>query len=113
MSLDEIFKDLVWDALVTAAVKALIAAVPWLGWGPLPILLGWLAGLLTDHLYIVLKDTVNLKLIILKNEEHAKEFAAAAFALKNSAITNGISSEAFKKKREEAREKMARFIQFA
>jgi len=113
MDLSDIFKQLVWDALVKAALQQLFLAVPLLGWGPIGYVVSWIAVYFTDKLYAVIKLVVDLEVIVLRNEIHKKEFAGAAVRLKLIAKAKGVDSEEFKKARDEQKEALSRFIQFA
>jgi uncharacterized protein (DUF2342 family) len=109
----DVFKDLVWGAMVAAAKSALFAAVPWLAWGPLGVFLGWVIGMAADYLYDAVKMAIDLKLIVFKNEEHRKAFDAASVKLKIIAGGKGIDSPEFKEAREEHKKRLAEFVRWA
>lgn len=112
MDLSEIFKKLVWDTLVTVAIKQLFAAVPWLGWGPVGVIVGWVGGLVADQIYKALDMMVALQLIVIKNKALAKDFAAAALTLKEIGQAKGIDSPEFKEARDEHKKRLAELIHF-
>lgn len=112
MDLSDIFKSLVWDTLVKAALSQLFLAVPLLGWGPIGYVVSWLAVYFTDKLYAVVKTAVDLEVITLRNEEHKKEYAGAAVRLKLIAKSKGVDSPEFMKAREEQKLALSRFVRF-
>ena len=108
----DIFKDLIWDTLVKVALMKLFAAVPWLGWGPVGVLVGWIAGMLADALYEALRLAVDLQMITFKNEAHRRAFDDAGVKLKLIAKDKGIESPEFKEARVRHREALAVFVKF-
>lgn len=111
--LGDLFKDLVWDLLVKAALSKLFAAIPWLGWGPVGILVGWIVGMLADYLYDAVKMTIDLQVIAFKNEQHRREYDKAGVTLKLIARDKGIDSPEFKAARDENKKSLSRFVTFA
>ena len=112
MDLSKIFKDLVWDALVSLALKKLFAAIPFLGWGPIGWVVTLLASKLSAYLFDALHEVIDLQLIIIRKNELAQEYAKSAYELKLLAETKGIDSDEFKAEREKAKLALARFIKF-
>lgn len=109
----DIFKDLVWDALVKAALGMLFRAVPWLAWGPLGVFVGWVVGLAAGYLYDAVKMAIDLQVIAFKNEAHRKAFDDAGVKLKIIAKDKGIDSPEFKEARELHKKRLAEFVHFA
>lgn len=109
----DIFKEFVWDAVVALAVKQLFTLVPFLAWGPIGVVVGWIAGLLADQLYKALKLFVDMNLIPLKNEKHRKAFDDAGVKLKIIAKGSGIDSAEFKGARDAHKKALAEFVKFA
>lgn len=106
------FKELVWDAMIKAALAALFKAVPWLGWGPLGVVLTWLAQKFTDYLYSTAVMVFNVSKMPFLNEAHRREFDDATVKLRIIAAGEGIDSEAFRKARDERKIAMAKFVHF-
>lgn len=113
MDLSGLFKSLVWDTLVKVALQQLFLAVPLLGWGPIGYVVSWVVVKLTDKLYDVTKTAVDLEVIVLRNEEHRREYAVAAVKLKLIAKSKGVDSPEFKNAREEHQQALSRFVRFA
>lgn len=113
MDFGGIFKSLVWDNLVKFAIQQLFLAVPLLGWGPLGYIVSWVITFIADKLFIALKLAVDLEVIVLRNEEHKREYTLAAIQLKLIAKEKGLNSPEFKKAREKQQEALSRFIRFA
>lgn len=61
----DLLKTLVWDNLVKAAIGRLFAAIPFLGWGPIGYLIGFIVTKITDYLYEVMKEWYNVESILL------------------------------------------------
>ncbi len=113
IAVGDLFKDLVWGAIIKAATNALIKAIPFLAWGPMPMITGLIVGLVGDFLYDQLKDVYNFHSVSIKNEAHRKEFDSAGLKLKLIARDKGIDSDEFKTAREAYRESLAKFVRFA
>ena len=109
----DIFKDLVWNALVKLAISKLFAAVPWLGWGPIGVIVGWIAGMLAEQLYDAMRMAVDLQLIAFKNDKLRKAFDGASVTLKIIAKDKGITSPEFQEARKAHREVLATFVRLA
>lgn len=107
-----IFEDLIWKAVVAAALKLLFAAVPWLGWGPIGWIVWFLANKFAEMLFQVLSDFINFEAIVIKKHGLAKEYATQSILLKNLADSKGIDSDEFKAQREKAKLALSKFIQF-
>ena len=112
MDLGAIFKDLVWDVLVRVALSKLFQSVPFLGWGPLGMLVGWAVGIFGSMLFEAVREAVQLEVIVLRNEAHRKAFAAAATNLKAIARDKGPDSNEFKEARDAHRKALSEFVQF-
>lgn len=112
MDLGDIFKKLVWDSLIKFALQQLFLAVPLLGWGPIGYVVTWIATYFTDKLFVALKLAVDLEMIVLRNEEHKREYTLAALDLKHIIKEKGLNSPEFKKAREKHQEALARFVRF-
>lgn len=106
-------KDLLWDPLVKAATLLLFKAIPWLGWGPLGLVVGGVIGLFADQLYELAKVYIDFQRIALKNLEHMKAFDDAAVKLKIIAQGNGLDSPEYLAAREKHAKALSAFIRFA
>lgn len=113
MGLDGLFKSLVWDTMVRAALSYLFAAIPWLAWGPLGAAVSFIAMHFADKLYVLLSDVVEMEYIAFKNEAHRKAFDEAAAGLQAIADAKGPDSEEFKNEREKAKAALSKFVRFA
>lgn len=108
----DIFKDLIWNALVKFALAKLFEAIPFLAWGPVGLIVGWLAGKIADYIYEALSEAVNFELIVIRKVEFAKEYALQSYNLKMIAQGKGIDSDEFKAQREIAKAALSHFIKF-
>lgn len=108
----DLFKDLIWSAVIKAATQALIKAIPFLAMGPMPMIVGVIVGIVGDFLYAQLKDVYSFHSISIVNEQHRKEFDSASLKLKLIARDKGIDSDEFKTAREAQREALSRFVRF-
>lgn len=113
MDLGDLFKDLVWDNLVKAALGRLFAAFPLLGWGPIGFVIGWVATRLAEELYKVTEEFIDLKLIVLRKQSHRQAFDHAGVVLKIVALDKGIDSPEFKNEREKHKLALSKFGRFA
>lgn len=112
MTTGELFKTLVWDALVKAALRKLFAAIPWLGWGPLGPVVTYLVVLFSDKLYEALSETIEMEWIAFRNDAHRRAFDKSASELQAIADGVGVDSPEFKEQREKALADLARFVRF-
>lgn len=109
----ELFKGVVWDNLVKAAIKRLFAAAPWLSWGPLGWLTSFVIVYISDLIYEELSKFIDVQYVIFKNAQLRDQWAKTAVDLKAVALKSGIESEEFKKARHEQTEKFSEFVRFA
>lgn len=112
MSLVDIFKTLVWDAIVSRVISVIFASMPLLAWGPIGLLVGWVVRLVGDYLFTALKDYVSFEKIILINDAHKKAYDLASVKLYELAKTKGTDSDEFKAQRELDRLALSTFVQF-
>lgn len=106
------FKELIWDSLVKAALGKLFAAFPLLGWGPIGWAITWIVGHYNEMIYLGLKEFIKLENIALRNEQAERAYGTASVKLKLIARSNGIESVAFRKARDEDKEKLSHFVRF-
>lgn len=106
------FKVLVWDAMIKAVLAQLFKAVPILGWGPIGVVLTWVAQRFTDYLYTTAIMVFNVAKMPFLNEAHRVAFDDATVKLKIIAAGEGINSDAFRKARDERKKALAVFVHF-
>jgi hypothetical protein len=109
----DLFKSMVWDAMVRLLLTRLFAAIPFLGFGPIGIVVGWIAGYLSSALYNVIKEFIDFGLIAFKNAEHKRAFDDASVKLGLIARDKGINSPEFKVARDAQKARLADFVRFA
>ncbi len=112
MKPEDLFKDLVWDNLVKAAMTKMFVAVPFLAWGPIGGIIEHLFIKFAGKLYDVLKLELDVKSMVFKNKRLEKEFNRASVKLKIIARDKGINSEEFKKQRDLHKKQLADFVRF-
>ncbi|WP_374029782.1 hypothetical protein [Bdellovibrio bacteriovorus] len=108
----DLFKDLVWDSLISAALKQLFAAFPMLGFGPIGLFVTWVVTNFADKLYDRAKEYIALETIAFKNKQLEKEYNRESVKLKIIARGSGIDSEEFKQGRENAKKTMSNVVRF-
>jgi hypothetical protein len=107
-----LFKDLVWDSLVEVLLTKLYASAPFLVVWPLSSITRGLVEMCSNKLFAILKLTIDLQAVVLLNEHHKKEFSDAVIKLKLLAKEQGLGSSDYKKAKEDAKEKLARYVHF-
>jgi hypothetical protein len=114
------FKTLVWDNLVTVAVDAIEGSIHYATWGffawlsvPLNYVIGVLVRWLTDKVYLLLRDTVNLEVIMLTNEAHHAAYVKASQDLQSAWDKYGGGSSEFKTIREVHKAALAKFVRWS
>lgn len=107
---DDLFYQLVWTNLVTAALETLFAAVPVLGVQPLRTLISWAARAFTDLIYEGADLFIDLQMIVYKNEKLRREFDRSAVSLKIISHNYGPDSPRYKEARDEFRTSFAAFV---
>lgn len=113
MELENLFKSLVWDNLVKAAIKKIFVAAPFLAWGPLGIVAKYVIGKIADKLYEALKEAIDMQRIAFRNKDLRKGYERASVTLRIIAQDRGIDSDEFKKAREEHKKNLAAFVRFS
>ena len=108
----DLFKTLIWDTLIKAALKKLFLKVPLLGWGPIGFLVSHFVFKFTDMLYLEVKDFINIKMIFFKNKEAHDKYAEASKDLALILKDKGVESDDFKKAREAHKEALSNFVRF-
>jgi hypothetical protein len=110
--IEDLFKSLVWDNLITVGLAALFQAAPFLAWWPCRPILDYVIRMFGDHLFATLKLTIDLQAIAFVNETHRRAFDSAAVHLKIIGRDKGPDSEEFRKAKENAKEALAKFVRF-
>lgn len=111
-ALFDLFKELVWDNLVNAALIELFVAFPALGWGPFGVFIRWLVHKYADKLYVASKTFLDIQRVVFKNEKLQREYDSASAKLKIIAHGNGINSDQFRSAREDAKKRLSEFVRF-
>lgn len=91
----DIFKTLVWDNLVRAALAALYVSQPWLNVPPINWALNYLVPLFADHLYASAKLFINLEQIRFLNSVNQRDFETSSILLRDIAKEKGIDSQEY------------------
>lgn len=89
------FKTLVWDAFVQRGLDLLFSTVPWLAWGPLGAIVGWLGRLLCDQLYSLCKQGGNVFRIQIENQVVLSKYNETSPKLKLVFLKYGEDSKEF------------------
>ena len=106
------FKEILWDSLVKAAIARLFIVAPFLGYGPIGVLVSYIITKYSDIFYAVLKLSLNLEQIAVNNEELRIAYNDAAVKLHIIAKDKGIDSSEFKEFRNESKKALSAFVRF-
>ena len=112
MDLNDLFKDLVWDNLIKAALGKLFAAVPVLGWGPIGLVVNYIVFKFADQLYDAIKEWKDFKVIFLRNLGLEQDFNTTSVKLKLIAIDKGKESVEYKEARNENQKRLQNLVRF-
>ena len=110
--IENIFKNLVWDNLITVGITAFFSYAPFLAVWPLKPLITFILTKFADQIFAVVKLNIDLAAIELLNAEHKKEFTLAAIKLKSLEKDKGLNSVEYKTAREEAKLALSKFVMF-
>lgn len=105
----DLFKDLIFDPLVKLAIGQIVGLAPFLSFGPVAFIVGQVVTYVAGKLYELLKDTINLEVILINNAAHHAAFVSASIDLKRIAQTKGIDSVEFNESREKHKIALAAF----
>lgn len=109
--MNDLWKSLVWDPLVTAALADFYVAAPLLI--PLRWLINPIAKILLDKLYSLFRIFINVDLVIpLRNAEHQRAYELASLELLALEKTQGSDSPAYQKALDENVKTLSNFIAF-
>lgn len=106
----DLFKDLLWDNLIEAAVLELFAAFPFLAIWPLSTIIRILIGHFSNKLYAGINLFIDVSQIHWTNDTVRKEYDHRAVALKIIAVNHGIESREFKDARTKHKADLSKFI---
>ena len=112
IDLPAFLKDVAWAALVKMATARLIAALPFLGWGPIGWITGAVVAMVGSAVYDAMAEAFTLQMIGFKNEANQKAYDTASVKLKLIARDFGVESEEFKKARLENVKTLSALIRF-
>jgi hypothetical protein len=90
------FKDLIWDNAIEAALAQLFAALPFLNFWPVNLIIRYIIMKFGDFAYESITLVIDTTVIPLKNKELQREFTVRAISLRSIAKSGGIQSEEFK-----------------
>lgn len=96
LDLGDFLKDVVWGAVVKVATARLIAALPFLGWGPMGWITAGIVAVVGNVVYEAMEEAFNLQKIVFKNDGFQKAYDTVSVKLKIIAHNYGVDSEEFK-----------------
>lgn len=106
------FKSLIWDSLVKAALVNLFAVFPFLNIWPISWFIKYFINKYSDQLYSMVETFIDIKEIVLRNEQAKKEYNLQSIKLHIIAKQKGIESNEFKDARKLAKIRLAAFVKF-
>lgn len=112
MDLGQIFKDLIWNVLVKAALGRLFAAIPLLGWGPIGLIVTWIVSHFAEKLFDHMHEWIDFKMIFFKKKELQQAFDGEVLKLQGIFDEKGMDSDEFKAQREKSKEALSKFVKF-
>lgn len=112
VTLTEIFKDIVWDNLVTVALNAFFAAVPFFGLPVIRNITTYIVTTFADIFYKGVAEHVDLSLVVIRKESTRKKFNTVALELKLVALKQGADTDAYRKARDAHKKAFSEHVQF-
>jgi hypothetical protein len=112
-SAQKIFKDLVWDLGINAAIVGLDSAVPFLAIPVISRVKKILIHGVTDWVFNYIVLFVDVTAIKLVNSAHQATYEAESLRLKVVLHNSGIDSPEFKEARDAAKIALSRFTRFS
>jgi hypothetical protein len=106
----DLFKELIWSALKSLILSRIAALVPFLVWGPVGVVTGFVVGKVLDLVYDAIGTFLALEGIRFKNESLQREFDSSSLKLKLIARDKGINSPEFLLARDEHKKKLSEFV---
>ncbi len=112
LDFSQFLKDVAWAALVKFATARLIAALPFLGWGPM----GWITGIVVSMVgaavYDAMAEAFKLEMIEFRNEQFQRQWDTESVKLKIVAKNKGVDSPEFKEQRKKSVESLTKLVSF-
>lgn len=108
----DLFKSLVFDQITKMAISQILGLSPFLAWGPVAFIVGQAVAYVAGVLYNLLKDTINLEVILLKNAAFHKAYVEAAYSINRIAKEKGIDSPEFRKARDAHKAALSQFVRY-
>ncbi len=112
IDLSSFIHDVAWAALVKFATSRLIAALPFLGWGPIGWITGAIVAMVGNVIFDAMAEAFDMQMIAFKNEALQHQFDTATVKLKIVARAYGTESVEFKKEREASVQALSKFVHF-
>lgn len=106
----DLFKDLIWDNVIDAALIELFAAFPFLNFWPINMAVRYIAHELADFIYAGVHMVIDTTAIVIKNETLRREYGHAQVKLKILAGKVDIESEEFKNARTQHRLDLSKYV---
>ena len=101
---EDIFKEIVWDNFVTAALVSLKINV----WP-----LNSIVRIITDKFYEFFRTSFDIQTIAFLNSVHKAEFEKAVITLKVIGADYGPESENYKNAKENAKNALSKFVRYS
>ena len=112
IDLSSFLKDVAWAALIKLATARLVAALPFLGWGPIGWITGAVVAMVGNALYDAMAEAFTMQMIQFKNESMQRQFATASVKLQLIARDFGTESVEFKNARKENVAALSKLVRF-
>lgn len=109
---EDLFKDLVWDNIVKAAILQLHVIFPPIAIWPLSVISTFYLTKFTDIIYFGIKLFIDVTTIKIKNVQLRDAYNVASVKLKLIALKKGIDSDEFKQQRIKDREALSMFARY-
>lgn len=106
------FKHLLWDTWIKLILTKLFTSIPLLGWGPFGMIISFFINKYGDQIYEILKYTIQVELIVLKNEALKNSFVTAKVKLAIIFHSTGANSQEFKNARKIHQDTLAKFVSY-
>lgn len=110
---EEIVKKLIFDVILKAAVKKIIAAFPVFGFPVINPIFLYFLNKLANHIYSELAEKVGFYLIDLKTEEEKQEYEKAVVVLQKIHNTGTATKEEVERAKENFRKTLGDLIRLS
>ncbi len=108
----DVFKDVVFDQLVKAAITYIVGLAPFLSFGPIAFIISKVVTYVAGLLYLEMKEAINFQVILLNNRSLHDKFVTAQIELRKIALEKGIDSPEFRVNREAHKKALAEFSRY-